>query len=320
MSTYSMRHKPTIILLLIILIIFTCVISCSHSVSAGSSSVVKSPNAALRDSVPRVLYPVAEGTDVSSSDVTAIDFSNSHNGYVCVKYTGDNNKVKMQLKKTGSAATYTYNIFSRTDFETFPFSEGSGEYTVSVFENISDDKYSLEFSDTIDVELITPQVPFLYPNQFVSFNKDSKPVSIAVEVVKNATDDVEAIEAIYNYVISNITYDHEAAANVQSGYIPDLDKIMVEKKGICFDYASVMVSMLRSQRIPAQLVFGYSGSAYHAWINIYLNEIGWVNGLIYFDGHDWVRMDPTFAATSKDGPKIEKFIGNGSNYKAMYYY
>ncbi len=36
---------------------------------------------------------------------------------------------------------------------------------------------------------------------------------------------------------------------------------------------------------------------YHAWISVYLDSVGWIDNIIYFDGKDWVRMDPTFAAS-----------------------
>ena len=35
--------------------------------------------------------------------------------------------------------------------------------------------------------------------------------------------------------------------------------------------------MLRSQRIPAKLEIGYSGDIYHAWISVYIKDIGWID-------------------------------------------
>ncbi len=35
-----------------------------------------------------------------------------------------------------------------------------------------------------------------------------------------------------------------------AGYLPDVDSILQEKKGICFDYAALMATMLQSQNIP----------------------------------------------------------------------
>ena len=94
---------------------------------------------------------------------------------------------------------------------------------------------------------------------------------------------------------------------------------MASKKGICFDYASLMAAMLRSQGIPTKLEVGYSGQAYHAWISVYLQETGWVDGIISFDGKDWTLMDPTLAA-GNDRASVKKYIGDGSHYTVKYTY
>lgn len=67
-------------------------------------------------------------------------------------------------------------------------------------------------------------------------------------------------------------------------------------------------------------ILGNTGSLYHAWINVYLDGQGWVDNVIYFDGHDWKLMDPTFASSGKQSQEIMQYIGNGSNYKAKYSY
>ena len=57
--------------------------------------------------------------------------------------------------------------------------------------------------------------------------------------------------------------------------------------------------------------------ALHAWISVYLDGVGWIDNIIYFDGKDWVRMDPTFAAS---GGGASEYVGDGSNYHDLYYY
>ena len=80
-----------------------------------------------------------------------------------------------------------------------------------------------------------------------------------------------------------------------------------------------MTAMLRSQRIPTRVEVGYAGTAYHAWISTFVEEVGWVNGMIKFDGHDWSLMDPTFASTT-EADQLKDFIGNGENYILKYVY
>ena len=80
-----------------------------------------------------------------------------------------------------------------------------------------------------------------------------------------------------------------------------------------------MTALLRTQGIPTKLVVGYSGTAYHAWISVYLQEAGWVDKIIRFDGKSWSLMDPTLAA-SNDLEDVKRYIGDGGNYIAKYFY
>ena len=276
-----------------------------------------STSATIRDNSPVCLLPVADGITVFGNDYVSVDASHMAEGYIMVSYSGENTKVKMQL--TGpDYITYTYNL-TGNGYETFPLSAGDGTYQLGVYENVEGSQYATVFSQELSVSITNSMGPFLYPNQYVHFDSSSDVVKEAQILVAGAHDDLEAITAIYNYVISNITYDYDKAQNVQSGYIPDVDEILSIKTGICLDYAAVMSSMLRSQRIPTRLEVGYAGDAYHAWISTYVENQGWVNGIIQFDGHSWSIMDPTFAANSSE-KSLKNFIGDGDNYVTKYIY
>ncbi|MEG2770080.1 MAG: transglutaminase-like domain-containing protein, partial [Oscillospiraceae bacterium] len=129
-------------------------------------------------------------------------------------------------------------------------------------------------------------------------------------------------EKVYNYTMENMTYDQNLALHVQSvsGYLPVMDDICNNKTGICFDYASFMTAMLRLQNIPTKLVVGWSGDIYHAWISVYMEETGWVDGIIQFNGNEWKLMDPTFADNANQETWIMEYIGNGGNYSEKYVY
>lgn len=270
----------------------------------------------VRDNTPVCLTPKASGVTVFENSLAAIDASNTSEGYIMVNYKGSNPKVKLQI--TGpDGVTYTYNLYK--GYETFPLSAGSGSYKAAVYENVTGNQYSTALSKSFNVTIINVFGPNLYPNQYVSFNMGSQVVAKAMQLAENCDSDLDVVTKIYNYVTTNITYDHTKAATVQSGYTPNVDLILQSGTGICLDYAAVMASMLRSQNIPTRLEVGYAGTAYHAWISTYITEIGWVNGIIEFDGTSWSLMDPTFAANSSE-TALKNFIGNGSNYKTKYIY
>lgn len=276
-----------------------------------------SASTTIRDNTPVCLVPEAEGTTVYSNDYVMVDASNMGEGYIMVSYLGSCEKVKLQMAGPDHMM-YTYDIVNN-GYEVFPLSAGSGSYTMGVYENVEGSQYATVFSQELQVEITDPMGAFLYPNQYVKFDESSQVVSEAMELVANAHDDLEAINFVYDYVVSNITYDFDKAENVQSGYIPDVDEILEMKTGICLDYAAVMASMLRSQQIPTRLEVGYAGDAYHAWISTYVENKGWINGVIQFDGQNWSIMDPTFAANAGE-KELKSFIGNGDNYVTKYIY
>ena len=266
-----------------------------------------------------VTMPTSPKTNAYSSNKVVVDASNVGEGYFAITYTGSNPKIKVQITKSGGT-TYSYDLNVRNSFEVFPVSEGNGTYTVKVFENVSRTSYSQAFSQDISVTLKNEYTPFLYPNQYVNFNQSSNVVSVAAQVTAGTTDELKKVEAVYNYVVNNFTYDYNKAATVQSGYLPNVDGILASKTGICFDYASVMAAMLRSQNVPTKLVVGYTGAQYHAWIGVYVKEVGWVDSAIYFDGTKWNLMDPTFASTGGSSQSVVEYITNPANYVAKYVY
>lgn len=277
-----------------------------------------STSTTIRDNTPSCLVPEAPGTVVFDNEYTSVDASNSSEGYVMVTYLGENPNVKLQIIGPDNM-TYTYDLHDNNP-ETFPLSAGNGGYNINVYEAVGENNmYSAVFNASIDVSISNEHGAYLYPNQYVKFNKDSNVVSKCAELVANAHDDLEAINYVYNYLIENVTYDEVKAATVESGYIPDVDEILSKGTGICLDYSAVMVSMLRSQGIPARMEVGYAGTAYHAWISAYAENIGWINGLVEFDGTSWSLMDPTIAANSGED-RLAKFIGEGDNYLTQFVY
>ena len=286
--------------------------------SGSSSASRKEHSGPPRDSTPKVLTPSADGVTVYQNDFASIDASNTSQGYVMVKYNGTNEKVKLRITCPDQSC-YTYLISDRGAYDTFPLTAGNGSYALQVLENVAGDTYTVSLAQSINVNIEDEFLPFLYPNQYVNFHTDSKAVSKGSDLAKDTYSDLDVVQNIYNYVIKNISYDTEKAQNVSYGYVPDIDDTLSSKKGICFDYAALMASMLRSQNIPPKLEVGYSGDAYHAWISTYIDDKGWVDDIIQFNGNTWQIMDPTLAATN-DSAAVKKYIGDGSHYVVKYTY
>ena len=268
--------------------------------------------------IPDILEPVASGLRVAQNDYITIDYSNTQDGYVMVRFHAETSQ-KLKTQIIGTTTTYTYNLYPG-EWAVFPLSDGNGHYQIKVFQNVSGSQYALVLAEGCDVVLVDEFAPFLRPNQYVNYSASSVAVKKAAELTAKISNPLEKVAAVYDYIVKNLSYDVERAATVKSGYIPDLDSVLAEKKGICFDYAALMTGMLRSQGIPCKMVFGYAGSVYHAWINVWTADTGWLDGVIYFDGRSWQYIDPTFASSAGDDASIKEYIGNGSNYTEKYMY
>lgn len=252
----------------------------------------------------------AQGEGGALVDVSAVS-----EGYVAVSAQSDS-RLKFQVLFGDS--TYTYDLPNDGTESIFSLQSGDGTYKFRVMENVMDTKYTELFSTEAEVKLQDAFQPFLRTNQYADYDAGSDCVKKAAELAKNAADPLEVAQQIFDYICSNVTYDKQKAETVESGYIPDPDRTMAEGKGICFDYASLAASMLRSQGIPTKIIFGYvaPGDLYHAWNMFYTEETGWITVEYQVQGGQWNRIDCTFAANGAD----PETIGDGTSYTDVYVY
>jgi transglutaminase-like putative cysteine protease len=67
-----------------------------------------------------------------------------------------------------------------------------------------------------------------------------------------------------------------------------LDQVIQQRRGVCQDFAHLMIACLRSLRLPARYVSGYlrtvpppgqprlvGADASHAWVSVFSPETGW---------------------------------------------
>ena len=241
-----------------------------------------------------------------------VDLSSVSKGYVALECKSEG-KIKLQVFKDDE--TYTYDVVCGKP-QIYPLQCGNGDYTFKVMKNIEGNKYAELYSCSAKVKLKDKFGPYLRPNQYADYNEKSKCVAEAKKFAEEAKTEQEFVDKVYEYVCKNVKYDYDEAKTVQSGYIPNPDEVLTSGKGICFDYASLAASMMRSQGIPTKIIFGYVApdDLYHAWNMFYTEETGWTKVEIKVNEKDWSRIDLTFSANGEDGD----FIGDGSNYMDAY--
>lgn len=290
-----------------------------QSSSSQQSSSGKDPDPPPVVVVPTVAVPSSPGTATSVGKNGSFDYSNASYGYISAVYTGSSKKVKLRIACGSNKYDHDLDPNGTTQYYSLPF--GSGTYTVTLFENISGADYAQVTKQSFTVELVNSLSPFLYPNRYVNYDQNSALVNKSAEICAGKSGTIDKIAAIFQWVSGNISYDYELAATVKSGYVPDPDKTLSRRKGICFDYSSLMAAMLRAQSIPTRLVIGNaSPNIYHAWNEVYTEETGWVTPELLLKKAGYNILDATFYSSAKDKAQIADYISNGNNYTVRYYY
>jgi len=252
--------------------------------------------------IDEILMPSCPRTTIFEKNGYTIDSSNKHQGYVCVSGPTDANTKKVQIIQ--GDLIYTYSILEGKA-TIIPLMKGSGTYTIRTLKQKVDNAYSVTASIEITAKLTNELSIYLYPNQIVDYDKNTLAVQKSFELTSSSKSQLERVHAIYKYIVTNIDYDYDKVDEALTTFmIPDLDDAYTKQKGICFDYAALMAAMLRVQHIPTRVVTGYTDPGYHAWVETYIDGIGWINPSIYFEKETWKRIDPTFDA---QGPYFGKY-------------
>jgi len=225
-----------------------------------------------------LFLPSASGDVVFVKDELVVDASHADQGYLMAKHDPDDKPLKLRL--TCGKNSMTYDFEPNGAYDIFPLQFGNGSYKLEVFRQVSGKRYTPLLEQTIEVALVDETLPYLYPNQYVNFTWESEAVLKSYELCYGADTEMEKYQSIYRYMANHMIYDFDKARSVKQGYLPVVDDVLFEQKGICFDLSALMAAMLRAQGIPTQLVIGYADKIYHAW------------NMVYLDGQ-WILCDIT---------------------------
>lgn len=246
-----------------------------------------------------------------------MDLAHTSQGYIGISAVSD---TRLKLQVFMGEEQYQYDVPADGTPVIFPLQMGDGTYTFRLMKHVKDKSYSAVYSVDSEVALEDEFQPFLRPSAYVDYDEGSECVRLAADLAAEQENALGVVGAVFDYVCDNIVYDKEKAAKIQkaTGYLPVLDDTLKEGKGICFDYASLVAAMLRSQGIPVKMVFGHVSpdNVYHAWNMFYTRETGWVTVSYEVKADSWNRLDLTFSANGADST----FIGDGGNYIEEHYY
>lgn len=267
--------------------------------------------------IPEVKELSSPGTAVFEGYGGVLDYSNASQGYISVSYSGGSDRLKLRLTCGGVNSDHTIEA-GVTEY--IPLTLGNGEYTAELYERIEGSSYALMFSETMSVNISDDVGMYLYPNKYCMFSQSSQAVAKGAELCAGKKGTVEKLAAIFEWITANISYDKALASTVGSNYVPNPDRTLASRTGICFDYASLFAAMARSQGIPTRIAVGYATDIYHAWNEVWTEETGWITPELLLAQKGYNRLDATFYSSAQNKRKISEYITTNSNYNTMLYY
>ena len=137
---------------------------------------------------------------------------------------------------------------------------------------------------------------YLLESRFVEVTPDAW--KLAVDATMGMDDAWQAALALMRFVHGYLKYE-SASTHVHT----HMTEVLRDRRGVCQDFAHLMIGLCRALKIPARYVSGYlateAASATHAWIEVFV------------PGHGWRGLDPTHNRQI-DGTYVK--IGNGRDY------
>lgn len=119
------------------------------------------------------------------------------------------------------------------------------------------------------------------------------------EEISQLAKELATPEAIYNYVVSTLTYDYQRASG-QAVRLGAKQALLNPNKAICMEFTDLFIALSRAAGIPAREVDGYAYTT-----NSRLKPLSLVTDILhswpeYFDSEKniWVQVDPTWGKTS----------------------
>ena len=98
---------------------------------------------------------------------------------------------------------------------------------------------------------------------------------LAVDATVGVTDTWQAALAILKFIHGNFKYESDPRS-----VHTHMRDVLREKRGVCQDFAHVMIGLCRALKIPALYVSGYlateTASATHAWVEVLVPGFGWL--------------------------------------------
>jgi len=170
---------------------------------------------------------------------------------------------------------------------------------------------TLEWDRYNELNLTDEQFDFLEPSRFARTSPSLLEFMRAQEIERPQGDPLVALKALSNKIHDAFEYE----PGITEVHSP-IEHALQAERGVCQDFAHIMIAVSRHWRIPTRYVSGYLGQrrngrdrsddgATHAWVEAWLPSLGWIgfdptNGMMAGERHiraavgrDYADVPPT---------------------------
>jgi transglutaminase-like putative cysteine protease len=137
---------------------------------------------------------------------------------------------------------------------------------------------------------------YLQPSRFVVLSPEAW--KLALDATQGLDDAWLAVLALMDFVFGFLKY-----APYSTNVHTHMAEVMQARRGVCQDFAHLLIGLCRALKIPARYVSGYlateKANATHAWVEVFI------------PGHGWRALDPTH---NRQISETYVKIGHGRDY------
>jgi len=141
---------------------------------------------------------------------------------------------------------------------------------------------ALEWQRYNPYNLTDDHFDLMEPSKFAQPSQALRAFALAHDLVEPQSDPLSALRRLSTSIHDAFEYE----VGVTQVHSP-IDHALAEKRGVCQDFAHIMIAVARGWGIPTRYVSGYlhhrrkgqdrSGEdATHAWVEAYLPSLGWI--------------------------------------------
>ncbi len=216
-------------------------------------------------------------------------------------------KLKIWIRKDNNAGRF-YDVANREEInETITLVDGAGSYNIFVMIQVSGNTYSYGPYLTVN-NVKAEQVVEGESKDIDSENEEI--VELSKKLTQGKKTSSEKVEAIYSWIVENITYDYQKYNHILMKDFSDKYGSVVTletQKGVCYDYSTLFAALCRASGVEARVAKGYSTNivGYHAWNEVYDAE-----------KKQWMTLDTTVDSVKyhKTGKKSRLNIRSDEEY------